>query len=219
MLTRSLLNPQRAREPAGIPLLEKGFRPFFLLGALFAALAVPLWLCALWGKLQPGGAFGAMQWHAHEMLFGFSSAIIAGFLLTAVANWSGRETLTGAPLGALAALWLAARIALFFAARLPNILPALLDLAFLPAVAVACALPLLHAQSRRNYGFIGLLLALSAANATAHYFALRGDLATVRLAHRFALDLIVIMMVAMTGRIVPMFTRNATRLPWVRALP
>jgi uncharacterized protein involved in response to NO len=219
MLTRSLLNPHSAREPARFPLLEKGFRPFFLLGALFAACAVPLWLCALWGKFQPGGDLGAMQWHAHEMLFGFSSAIIAGFLLTAVANWSGRETLTGAPLGTLAVLWVLARGALFFAARLPRVLPALLDIAFLPAVALACALPLLRAKSRRNYGFVGLLLALSAANAAAHYFALRGDLASVRLAHRFALDLIVIMMVAMTGRIVPMFTRNATRLPWLRALP
>lgn len=219
MLSPSLLNPHRAREPARFPFLEKGFRPFFLLGALFAIFAVPLWLCALWGKLEPGGALGAMQWHAHEMLFGFSCAIIAGFLLTAVANWSGRETLTGAPLGALSALWLLARVALFFAARLPSIVPALLDIAFLPALAVACARPLLCAQSRRNYGFIGLLLALSGANVAVHYFALRGDLATVRLAHRFALDLIVIMMVAMTGRVVPMFTRNATRQSWVRSLP
>ncbi|HEY0466285.1 MAG TPA: NnrS family protein [Polyangiaceae bacterium] len=202
-----------------LPLLEQGFRPFFLLGAAFAVVAVPLWLVALHGQLEPGGAFGALQWHAHEMLFGFSTAIIAGFLLTAVSNWTGRETLSGSSLGLLALLWLLARGAVFFAARLPKFVPALLDLAFLPALALACALPLVAAKNRRNYGFVALLLGLAAANAGAHWAALTGDLETVRLSHLFALNLMVVMLVAMTGRVLPLFTRNATRLSWVRAVP
>ena len=95
MTVHSLLSSKATRTPAVLPLLEKGFRPFFLLGAGFAVLAVPLWLLALRSGLAPGGHFGAMQWHAHEMLFGFSTAIVAGFLLTAVSNWSGRETEIG----------------------------------------------------------------------------------------------------------------------------
>ena len=216
---QSLLTPKAAPTNLRVPLLDKGFRPFFLLGAAFAATAVPLWLVALRGGLQPGGAFGAMQWHAHEMLFGFSAAIIAGFLLTAVSNWSGRETATGWPLAALALLWASGRAAMFFADWLPRFVPALLDLAFLPALAIACALPLLAARSYRNYGFIGLLLSLSAANAVAHWSASHGEVMTIRAAHQVALDVIVLMMVLMTGRVVPMFTRNTTKLDWVRSEP
>ena len=218
MTAHSLLSTKATRADPALPLLDKGFRPFFLLGAGFATLAVPLWLLALRGGLQPGGPFGAMQWHAHEMLFGFSSAIIAGFLLTAVSNWTGRETATGWRLAALAVLWVSGRAAMFFAEQLPRYAPALLDLAFLPALAVVCALPLLSARSQRNYGFVGLLLGLAIANGVAHIAALFGELAVVRTAHHLALDLIVLMMVLVTGRIVPMFTRNATRLDWVRGI-
>ncbi|HYQ41253.1 MAG TPA: NnrS family protein [Polyangiaceae bacterium] len=219
MISRSLLSPHAAPTRAALPLLEKGFRPFFLAGAAFAIVAVPLWLVALTGGLQPGGAFGALQWHAHEMLFGFSTAIIAGFLLTAISNWCGRETVTGWPLAALVGLWLAGRAAMFFASQLPKPLTFLLDVSFLPALAMVCAAPIVTAHSRRNYGFVGLLLGLALANGTAHWFALRGDLETVHLAHRFALNLIVVMLVIMTGRVVPMFTRNATRVTWIRAVP
>jgi len=219
MVSRSLLSPHAAPTRPALPLLEKGFRPFFLAGAAFAILAVPLWLLALTGGLQPGGAFGALQWHAHEMLFGFSTAIIAGFLLTAISNWCGRETVTGCPLAALVGLWVAGRAALFFASHLPRPLPFLLDASFLPALAIVCAAPIFAVRSRRNYGFVGLLFGLALANGAAHWFALRGDLETVRLAHRFALNLIVVMLVIMTGRVVPMFTRNATRVSWIRSVP
>lgn len=218
MTPHSLLSQVETRKAARLPLLEKGFRPFFLLGAAFAVTAVPLWLLALHGGFQPGGAFGAMQWHAHEMLFGFSAAIIAGFLLTAVSNWSGKETATGWALAALVALWTLGRLAMFFGGRLPRLVPTLLDVAFLPALAVTCALPLVSARSRRNYGFVGLLLGLSITNGVAHGAALLGNLSVVQAAHRVALDVIVVMLVLMTGRIVPMFTRTATRLNWVRSI-
>src|SRR6478735_3857861 len=219
MNASALLPSKSARTHQPLPLLEKGFRPFFLFGAGFAVVAVPLWLLALRGGLQPGGALGAMQWHAHEMLFGFSTAIIAGFLLTAVSNWSGRETAVGGRLAALVALWTMGRLALFFASQLPRYAPAAFDLAFLPALLVACAVPLLAARNRRNYGFIGLLLLLWGANGVTHAAALLGDLATVRVAQRVALNVILLMIVLMTGRVVPMFTRNATRLAWIRNEP
>lgn len=219
MISRSLLSTRTAPGAAALPVLEKGFRPFFLAGAAFAALAVPLWLVALKGGLQPGGAFGALQWHAHEMLFGFATAIIAGFLLTAISNWCGRETLTGIPLGLLVGLWFSGRAALFFASGLPRFVPLVLDVAFLPALTIACAAPLFATGNRRNYAFVGLLFGLALANTAAHVFALGGALEAVRVAHRFALNAIVIMLVLMTGRVVPMFTRNATGQSWVRASP
>jgi len=153
------------------------------------------------------------------MLFGFAMAIVAGFLLTAISNWCGRETVTGLPLCLLVGLWLCGRVAVFFASSLPRLVPLLLDVSFLPALTVACAAPLFASGNRRNYGFVGLLVGLAIANGTAHVFALRGELDAVRVAHRFALNAIVIMLVIMTGRVVPMFTRNATGKSWIRGSP
>ena len=219
MTVRSLLSTHAAPGAPVLPVLEKGFRPFFLAGAAFAAVAVPLWIVALKGGLQPGGAFGALQWHAHEMLFGFSTAIVAGFLLTAISNWCGRETVVGWRLGLLVGLWLSGRAAVFFASSLPRLVPPLLDVSFLPVLTLACAAPLFATGNRRNYGFVGVLFGLSIANGAAHVFALRGDLEAVRIAHRFALDALVLMLVIMSGRVVPMFTRNATRLSWIVTSP
>jgi uncharacterized protein involved in response to NO len=206
------------RARPGIPLLEKGFRPFFLLGASFSTLAVPIWIAALEVGYAPGGAFGAMQWHAHEMLFGFTTAIIAGFLLTAVGNWTNRETAVGTPLALLAALWSLGRVAVFFAERAPRV-AALVDVAFLPALAITCALPVLTTKNRRNYAFIGLLTLLACLNAASHWAALQGDISSVRAIHALALDIIVLLIVAITGRIVPMFTRNATGVDAIRGIP
>jgi uncharacterized protein involved in response to NO len=204
---------------ASPPLFSKGFRPFFLLAAAFAVFAVPAWLVALRGGRQPGGELGAMQWHAHEMLFGFTVAVIAGFLLTAVSNWTERETAIGLPLFGLGALWLSGRVALFLAASLPRLAPALLDLAFLPALAFACARPIVVSRNRRNYGFIVLLLVLFATNAAAHWAALHHDFAVLRRAHRVALDAISLIVLVVTARVVPMFTRNRTGQTQVRAVP
>src|SRR3954467_7937932 len=208
--THHLLGLERqAPAPRAFSLFERGFRPFFLLAAAFGACAVPLWLLALYGGLQPGGSFGSMQWHAHEMLFGFTTAVIAGFLLTAITNWTGRRTATGAALGALGVLWLLGRAAMLFLSRAPRVAAAV-DGAFIPVLTVVCAIPILAARDRRNYPFIGILVVLSALNALAHRAALQADLTQVRDIHALALDLIVLVMVLVTGRIVPSFTRNAT---------
>ncbi|MEY9830383.1 uncharacterized protein involved in response to NO [Sinorhizobium fredii] len=93
----------------GPVLFSYGFRPFFLGAALWAVSAMGLWIAALAGHVEPGGSYGAHAWHAHEMLFGFASAVLAGFLLTAVPNWTGRLPVSGWPLAGLFALWLAGR--------------------------------------------------------------------------------------------------------------
>jgi uncharacterized protein involved in response to NO len=216
--TRSLRFPDTPPRPAPA-LLEMGFRPFFLLAGAFGVLAVPVWLLALRGGVTPGGKFGPMQWHAHEMIFGFTTAVIAGFLLTAIGRWTNRDTVRGAPLAALAALWLAGRVALYFAEGLPPAVPAVIDLAFLPALAVVCARPVLAAKNRRNYGFLAMLALLAAANLASHFGALEGRAVLVRSAHVFALNVVGLMMVVMTGRIVPMFTRNATGQDFIRGIP
>lgn len=205
------------------PILRKGFRPFFLAGAGFMALALPLWLLALTGVVTPDAYFGGLLWHAHEMVFGFSAAILAGFLLTAVGNWTGRETAVGRPLLALVALWLAGRVGVSFASLLPRGVPALLDLSFLPAVGLVLARPLVATQNRRNFVMLGVLGALTIANLVMHLDAL-GRLGAApgvmgRHAALASVDVVVFLIAVMAGRIFPMFTRNATGVASIRSRP
>ena len=202
----------------GGSLAGKGFRPFFILAAAFAAALMPLWLLALAGLVRPTAYFDATTWHAHELIFGYAGAVIAGFLLTAASNWTTRETLTGPPLLAVAALWCAARIA-FVTPGLPREVTAALDLAFLPAIALSIARPIAASRSRRNYVMVAVLFALWVANATIHLDVLgllpewrrRGALVGV--------DLVILLIVVMAGRILPMFTRNATGVASIRSHP
>lgn len=200
-------------------LSAKGFRVFFLAALAYSALIIPLWLLALGGRFLPSGYLDPVGWHAHEMLFGYTAAVIAGFLLTAVSNWTQRETLTGRPLIALATLWLCGRAALTLGSGLPRWLVALVDALFLPLLLVAVARPILAARSRRNYGVLFILAALSASNAAVHLDAL-GLLHGARArANTLALDLIVLVILLITGRVVPLFTRNATGAASVRSIP
>ncbi len=201
-------------------LAAKGFRPFFLLAAIFASLIIPLWLLVLSGRFAPGAYLPPASWHAHEMLFGYASAVIAGFLLTAVGNWTQRETVTGRALLGLCGLWLAGRVGLLMAATLPPGAVAAIDLAFLPAVAIAIGRPLVLAKNRRNFVMLGLLLLLFTTNAAMHAEPL--GLLPPGTAHRAALvtvDLIVVLLALMAGRVFPMFTRNATGVASVRSIP
>jgi uncharacterized protein involved in response to NO len=189
----------------------KGFRPFFLLAAAFACLIVPIWILIVSGVVAPKLYLDAASWHAHEMVFGFTVAVIAGFLLTAVGNWTQRETITGTPLLLLAGLWVLGRVAMAFAAVLPGGVVAAVDLAFLPALIVVLARPLFAAKSRRNFVMLVLLAALFAANVVVHLHALGlGALGSAKHACLVAVDLIVLLIVIIAGRVLPMFTRNAT---------
>jgi len=191
----------------GWPLLRLGFRPFYLGATLFAALALPLWLALFFGHLSLPLALSPLLWHAHEMLFGFAAAVIVGFLLTAGKAWTGVQTPRGAYLGALGALWLAARLAALGA---PYALYALLDLVLLPVVAGVLAGVLLRAGNRRNLPLVGLLLALSLANGVFHLAVLGAIGVSPMRALYAALALIVMIECVMAGRVIPAFTQSAT---------
>jgi uncharacterized protein involved in response to NO len=201
-----------------LAIAQKGFRPFFLLSSTFALLAVPFWSLVVFGIVKPVAYLDPITWHAHEMIFGFATGVIAGFLLTAVANWTQRETLVGAPLLALAALWTLGRLAMMFSAVLPRGAPALVDLAFLPALMVALVRPLVEARSSRNFVVVAVLSVLFAANAVVHLDAL-GAVApgSARRALLVAIDVIMLLVSIIAGRVFPMFTRNTTGSPSIRS--
>ncbi|MBN9166248.1 MAG: hypothetical protein BGO98_05255 [Myxococcales bacterium 68-20] len=200
-------------------LFAKGFRPFFLLASVFGALMVPLWLLALEGVIQPASRFSPMYWHAHEMVFGFTVAVIAGFLLTAVGNWTQRETAVGTPLALLGVLWIAGRVAMSMASLLPPLVPVIVDLAFLPALAVVLARPLVATRNRRNFVMLAVLAALFAANLMTHLDTLGVAPGWQRRGALVAVDVVVLLMLIIAGRVVPMFTRNATGRDGIRSIP
>ncbi|HEX5361506.1 MAG TPA: NnrS family protein [Fluviicoccus sp.] len=203
------------------PLFRLGFRPFFLGAALLALLAIPLWLAAWHGLLsgwQPAG--GWLAWHRHEMLFGFGLAVVAGFLLTAVQNWTGQPGLSGKPVAALAGVWLAGRIAWLADAPLPLLIP--LELAFPLLTAVAMGMQLWRVKQQRNYPIVGVLALLAAVDAEVLIGLARGDDSLQRQGVWAGLWLVAAMMTLIGGRVIPFFTRRGLRrpgdpLPMVRA--
>lgn len=200
-------------------LFQKGFRPFFLLAAVFAAVIVPLWMVVLSGKLSFGSYLGPIAWHAHEMVFGFSAAVIAGFLLTAASNWTQRTTATGLHLAALCALWVAGRTALFSAAWLPGAAVMTLNLVFLPALAITLARPLLAASNKRNYAFIGLLAALWLAQLGVHLGAIGVAPTWQQRGSIVGVDIVILVILLVGGRVIPFFTKNATQAPAIESAP
>jgi uncharacterized protein involved in response to NO len=191
-----------------VPVLGLGFRPFFWLAAAFAAIAVPLWAVQYAGGLAPlPMSLPAYLWHAHEMVFGFAVAVIVGFLFTASRNWTGLPTPSGGHLAALALLWLAARVAVF---AMPMWIAALLSSGFTAWAAVCVARVLLRARSRRNYFAPALLFAFAALDAL-FFAAAAGRLSLpILVPVRLAVLLIVFLVTVIGGRVIPMFTRNAT---------
>jgi len=192
--------------PETFSLFALGFRPFFLLAALFGALAVPVWALVLAGVVAtplPG-----LWWHAHEMIFGFAAAVIVGFLFTAGKAWTGQQTPTGRLLAALAALWIGGRLAMAFGS---GVWVALVDAAFLPVCAAFLLRVLLRAKNKVNYFIGGLLGVLGLFNLgfhLAHLQVLAVD--PLKVLH-FALCLIVLLETIIAGRVVPMFTLSAIR--------
>jgi uncharacterized protein involved in response to NO len=196
-----------ANTHAGMPLLRLAFRPFYLAGALLAAMAVPLWVAMFLGQLPLTPAVAPMLWHAHEMLFGFAVAIVVGFLLTAGRSWTGLATPRGPALAALALLWLGARIS---AVTGPTLLYAVLDLALLPTVAFILARLLLRSGNHRNLPLAGMLALLASANLWFH-LAVNDVLQLTALTPLHAgLALIVMIECVMAGRVIPAFTMSAT---------
>lgn len=190
-------------------LFRSGFRVFFLFAGLHAGLAMALW--SWWLTTPIGGALGTavdpVGWHAHEMLFGYTVAAAAGFLLTAVPNWTGSPAARSRTILILALLWLAGRIAMWLAGVLPAWLVALADLAFLPVLIGVLAKALLPVRNKRNHVFL-LLLSVWWLCILLDHVSFMGLEATGTYARRLATDVAAIMMVIVGGRITPSFTRN-----------
>lgn len=194
----------RGRTRAMPPILHYGFRPFFFLAALHAGLAIPLWLGAYFGGFDIGGPFGGMHWHAHEMLFGYLAAVVAGFILTAIPNWTGRLPLSGWPLAALVVLWVAGRVACLVAPD-PWLAMAV-DLAFPATLAFAIWREVIAGRNRKNAPVAGMITLFGVANAADH-LANAGVL-DHDLGQRLALAAAGMLIALIGGRIVPSFTRN-----------
>lgn len=189
----------------------RGFRPFFLGMSFYTVVVIPWWSASwLFGLPAPGWP-GPIGWHGHEMLFGFVAAGIAGFLLTASPTWAGRPALCGGPLAALFGLWVAGRIALALAGFLPVWLVAAVDFAFLPALAFIIGWTLRGSGQYRNYGVVVLVSGLALANALVHADVLGLAPGGSGRALRLAVDGIVVLILLISGRITPAFTRNAFR--------
>lgn len=202
----TMLALRKARMAASPPILRGGFRPFFFCGAVWGVVALILWLCALLAGLELPTAFDALSWHRHEMLFGFVGAIVAGFLLTAIPNWTARLPIAGLPLAMLVALWLAARLAVLWSGALGLAVAAVLDVGFYAVMAAVGAREILAAKNR-NMPLVAMVLLFGTADAI-DYASVSGLLADGEAGFRAGIALVTVMISVIGGRIIPSFTRN-----------
>ncbi|MDH5540646.1 MAG: NnrS family protein [Rhizobacter sp.] len=200
-----------AQRIAAAPLLASGFRPFYLLGALYAPLLAAGSAGAYFGIVDLDGTGGRVLWHGHEMLFGFAGAIIAGTLLTALPSWAGLAEQRGAPLAALVAAWLLGRIAFWAAPWLPALVVAVADLLLWPALLVLLGPGLWRAPNRLYRLLLPILLALTVANAAYHAAALAGNVAGAAQALHGAVWVVAVLYSLKGGLLTSVFTGNALR--------
>lgn len=187
--------------------LSAGFRPFFLFAALWAAVGLPLSVALLEAAIDAPTRFPAHIWHAHEMAFGFGGAVVAGFLLTAIPNWTGRMPLQGAPLAGLVALWAMGRVAALFSNAMPAALAAALDLAFPAAFLLVVAREIAAGKNWRNLPIVAALALLLVGNLLTHLDAI-GVADTDDPGARMGVATLVMLVALIGGRITPSFTRN-----------
>ncbi len=199
--------PSPAPATHGVAFLRLGFRPFYFGAAVFACLAIPFWIALFLGQINVSLSVSPLLWHAHEMLFGFAVAVIVGFLLTAAKAWTGIATPRGALLGALALLWVAARITAVVG---PYSLYAALDIALLPIVAAILASILIRANNHRNLPLVLILALLAVANLAFHLSVSGLMAASPMIALHAGLALIVMIECVMAGRVIPAFTSAVT---------
>ncbi|GJL85399.1 MAG: short-chain dehydrogenase [Micavibrio sp.] len=187
------------------PILGRGFRPFFLLGAAYSVLNLLIWGGFYAGYITPPTVFSdPVSWHAHEMIYGFALAIVAGFLLTAVANWTGCAPARQLHLAGLCALWLVGRIVMNFDLGLPDSAVFITEGAFIPALAISLSIPLLKSRNKRNFVFLALLTILFSCDIV---FLVTED----RTPLTIAVMVIVSMISLVGGRVIPAFTVAALR--------
>jgi uncharacterized protein involved in response to NO len=192
---------------AGPVILSGGFRPFFLSAGLWAMLAMALWIAALTGLAQVPGPFAPLDWHVHEFLFGYLAAAVAGFLLTAIPNWTGRLPVIGAPLLALWLLWLAGRLAVLGVLGLPPLGVAVVDVAFALVLTAVAGREIVAGRVWRNLPVVGLAALMAVANALFHAEA-AGGMAAGGAGARLGIAAVIGLILLIGGRITPSFTRN-----------
>lgn len=199
--------PTPPRAPyTGPPLFSHGFRPFFLMAGVFAVLIVPLWMAVWSGQVTLGGPFAPIDWHIHEMLFGYTSAVIAGFLFTAIPNWTGRMPTRGWPLMVLATLWVAGRLAVAGAFGLGPVAIMVLDAGFLALIGAMVVGEITAGRNWGNLKVVVPVLLYLAANVTFHLEAMWHGQADV--GRRLGFAMVVMLILLIGGRIIPSFTRN-----------
>lgn len=207
----------RGLSATGPILFSYGFRPFFLGSAVWAICAMTLWILALTGRIDLAETYGPHAWHAHEMLFGFASAVLAGFLLTAVPNWTGRLPVSGKPLMILFGLWLVGRFALLLSDLLGTVSSAVIDALFLPTLLFICMREIVAGKKWSDLKVVGGVGVLALANICYHIETIRTGAPDFSL--RFAISAYIALVMVIGGRIIPSFTRNwlakrgATRFP------
>ena len=197
---------KRERSWNGHAFFSGGFRPFFLFASLFAIFAVTLWLLNLLGHDVINTRLAPVEWHKHEMLFGYTSAVVAGFLFTAVPNWTGRLPVVGYRLMAIFALWLAGRVAMLLGESVPYAVTATIEAAFLPVLGAAIAREIVSGQNWRNIKVIVPVLGLGLTNIWFHIDVATGGTGAAPVRMGFTAILILLMLIG--GRIIPSFTRN-----------
>ncbi len=207
---------QKMREYDGPALFERGFRPFFLGAGLFAGLIMPIWVVIYINGYSLPSEFSPRQWHLHEMVFGYISAVFAGFLLTAIPNWTQRLPVLGMPLALLWGLWIAGRIAVTFSEISP-IGAAVIDSAFLVAFATLVWREILTGKSNRNIPVCIIITVFAFANIAFHVLQLSGE--STRPVERLALAIVALLLTLLGGRITPSFTLNWMRKHNMSPLP
>jgi uncharacterized protein involved in response to NO len=210
---------EQMRAWRGPAVLTYGFRPFFFGAAVWAALAMLFWVLMLTGRLDLPTRFDPVSWHAHEFLFGYLGAVVSGFMLTAVPNWTGRLPIVGWPLGGLVALWLIGRLAVALSLNLSPLLVALADLSATVVLAVVLAREIIAGKNWRNLIVVAMLSVFILGNALFHWEAAQGAYAAQGYGLRLGLGAAMMMIGVIGGRIVPSFTRNWLVRRGAEALP
>ena len=196
----------RLKDYQGPAFLSYGFRPFFFLGASYAALVIAIWLAIYEGEVVLPTNFAPRDWHVHEMLFGYLAAVVTGFLLTAVPNWTGRLPLQGVPLLVLVVTWLAGRIAVAISAKTGPVIAGVIDSAFLILVVAAVAREIIAGRNWRNLKVLIPVSIFALANIGFHAEACAFGIADVTI--RVGIATIIVLIMLIGGRVVPSFTRN-----------
>ena len=188
-------------------LFALGFRPFFFLAALLSSALLVLWLFQFSGRITLSNYYSPVGWHAHEMLFGYTVAVIAGFLLTAVGNWTGIKMINGWNLVLLSLVFILGRVTPLLP-DIPHWFIAASDLAFIPLVALIIVVPVVRVKQWSNFIFFPLLLTMAAANLLVHLSALGLTDISIVTGSRVMLYLVVFLIVIMGGRVIPFFTER-----------